>query len=181
MEDTMHLLEALTLIVLTLAAERCVNVPRDIRRNNERVRNRDEDLTTWIKDDKKQARRETLRVYVAESRKTEGPDYSVSQIQGIKNQVLQRYRDQLRDAERVVRDVKLSEQFPHRLVRGITKRPVPGLTAPDTQDRTIAEWETSAQEDHEGAEALRALAEAKRAAGGKPPLRPLADPNTIHV
>lgn len=177
----MHLLEAFIVIVLTLVADRGANVFRDIRRNSQSIRDRDEDLTTWIEDDKKLVRLETIRVHAAEARKTEGPDYSVSQIQGIKNQVLQRYRDQLRQAKRTVRDVELAEQIHHRLVRRITKRPIPGLTAPTTQARTIAEWETSAEEDHEGAEALRAAAEKRRTEGGLPPLRPLASPNTIHV
>lgn len=177
----MHLLEAFILVVLTLVVDRGANVFRDIRRNNQTIRDRDEDLTTWIEDDKKEARRETLRVYVAEARKTEGPDYSVSQIQGIKNQVLQRYRDQLRQTERTVRNVEVNEQMHHRLVRRLTRNPVPGLTAPSTQAQTIAEWETSAQEDHNDAEAMRASAEKKRAEHGKPPLRPLASPNTIHV
>lgn len=177
----MHLLEAFILIVLTLAVDRGANVFRDIRRNNQSIRDRDEDLTTWIEDDKKQVRLETIRIHAAEARKTKGPDYSVSQIQGVKNQVLQRYRDQLRGAERTVCGVELSEQIHHRLVRRLTKRPIPGLTAPSTQGRTIAEWETSAKEDHEGAEALRAAVEKKRAEGGLPPLRPLASPDTIHV
>lgn len=178
----MHLLEAFILIVLTLVVDRGANVFRDIRRNNQTIRDRDEDLATWIADDKKEARRETLRVYLAEARKTEGgPDYSVSQIQGIKNQVLQRYRDQLRQTERTVRNVEVNEQMHHRLVRRLTRNPVPGLMAPIAQAQTIAEWETSAQEDHEVAEGMRASAERKRAEHGKPPLRPLASPNTIHV
>lgn len=177
----MHLLEAFILIMLTLIVDRGANVFRDIRRNNQSIRDRDEDLSTWIADDKKEARRETLRIYVAEARKTEGPDYSVSQIQGIKNQVLHRYRDQLRQAERTVRNVELTEQMHHRLVRRLTRNPVPGLTAPSTQAQTIAEWETSAQEAHDHAEAMRASAEKKRAEHGKPPLRPLASPDTIHV
>jgi len=177
----MHLLEAFILIMLTLAADRGVNVFRDIRRNNQSIRDRDEDLTTWVEDDKKQVRLETIRIHAAEARKTEGPDYSVSQIQGIKNQVVQRYRDQLRGAERAVRDVELAEQVHHRLVRRLTKRPIPGLTAPSTQAQTIAEWETSAQEDHDDAEAMRASAEKRRAEHGRPPLRPLAAPDTVHV
>lgn len=177
----MHLFEAFILIVLTLVVDRGTNVFRDIRRNNQSIRDRDEDLATWIADDKKETRRETLRVYVAEARKTEGPDYSVSQIQGIKNRALQRYRDQLRQAKRTVRNVEVNEQMHHRLARRLARNPVPDLTAPSTQAQTIAEWKTSAKEDHDIAEAMRASAEKKRAEHGKPPLRPLASPDTIHV
>lgn len=106
-------------VLLTVLAERAYSVPREIRHNNERIRNRDEDLRTWIEDNRRQVRREFTRIWLAESRRKEGPDYSVSQCQQVKDEVLHRYRDQLRDAQRVVRDVKLSEQFLHRVVRHI--------------------------------------------------------------
>jgi len=161
-------------VLLTVLAERSYNVPREIRRNNERIRNRDEDLRTWIEDDRKQVRREVTRIHVAESRRTDdGPDYSVSQIQRVKNDVLHRYRDQRRDAERVVRDVELSEQLPHRLVRRIASRPVPDLAAPGEKADVIAGWETSAEDQMRSAKKLKHLAEQRRTEAGRPPLRRL--------
>jgi hypothetical protein len=156
-----------------LLAERSYTVPRDLRRNNERIRNRDEDLRTWIEDNRKLVRRDFIRIWSAEARRKSGPDYSVSQCQKVKTEVLQRYRDQLRDAERVVRDVKLSEQLPHRLWRHITGKPVLGLSSPSEKADTVADWETSAEDDLKGAEELRVVAERRRAEAGKPPLRPL--------
>ncbi|HXS33031.1 MAG TPA: hypothetical protein VN758_04555 [Solirubrobacterales bacterium] len=161
-------------VLFTVLAERIYNVPREMRRNNERIRNRDEDLRTWIEDDRKQARREVIRIHLAESRRTDdGPDYSVSQIQRVKDEVLHRYRDQLRDAERVVRDVRLSEQLPHRLARRIFGKAVPDLTAPTEKANVIADWETSAEDEMASAKELRVVAERRRAEAGKPPLRPL--------
>jgi hypothetical protein len=162
-----------TTILLTLLAERSYTVPRDIRRNDERIINQDEDLRTWIADNRKLVRRDFLRIWATEARRKDGPDYSVSQCQKVKNEVLQRYRDELRGTERVVRDVCLSEQLPHRLWRRITHRSVPELMAPIERAHTIAEWETSAEDDLKAAEELRAVAEQRRAEAGKPPLRPL--------
>jgi hypothetical protein len=160
-------------VLVTLLVERTYSVPRDLRRHDERVFNRDEDLRTWIEDNRKLVRRDFIRIWSAEARRKSGPDYSVSQCQKVKTEVLQRYRDQLRDAERVVRDVKLSEQLPHRLWRHITGRTAPGLISPAEKANTVAEWETSAEDDLKGAEELRVIAEQRRAEAGKPPLRPL--------
>jgi hypothetical protein len=163
----------LTTVLLTLLVERGYTVPRDIRRNDERIVNRDEDLRAWIVENRKLVRRDFLRIWAAEARKKDGPDYSVSQCQKVKNEVLQRYQDELRDSEREVRDVWLSEQLPHRLWRHITRRSIPDLMAPTERAHTIAEWETSAEDSMKAGEELRAAVEQRRADAGKPPLRSL--------
>ena len=160
-------------VVITLLAERSYVVPRDLRRNDERIRNTDEDLRTWIEDNRILVRRDFLRIWAAEARRKSGPDYSVGRCQKVKTEVLLRYRDQLRDAERVVSDVRLSEQFPHRLWRHMIGRPVPCLISPTEKANAIADWETSGKDDLKRAEGLRAVAEQRRADAGKPPLRPL--------
>ncbi|HET8815713.1 MAG TPA: hypothetical protein VFM51_12275 [Solirubrobacterales bacterium] len=159
--------------LITFLVGRSYTVPSDVRRNDERIINRDEDLGTWIADNRRLVRRDFLRIWAAEARRKDGPDYSVSQCQKVKNEVLRRYRDELRDSERVVRDVWLAEQLPHRLWRRIIRRPVPELMAPIERAHTIAEWETSAEDALKAAEELRATAEQRRAEAGKPPLRPL--------
>lgn len=135
--------------VAGLLVQRAYNVPRDIRRHDERIRNRDEDLITWIEDDQKQLRRETITLNIADSRGggREMPPYLVAfQQHQLKDQVLHRYRDQLRDAERVARDVELSEQLPHRLMRRALRWPVPALTAPVVKADAIEGWKTPADE-----------------------------------
>lgn len=163
----------LTTILLTLLLERSYTVPRDIRRNDERIANRDEDLRAWIVENRKRVRRDFFRTWAAEARKKGGPDFSVSQCQKVKNEALRRYQDELRNSERVVRDVWLSEQLPHRLWRRLTRRSIPDLIAPAEWTHTIAEWETSAEDSMKAAEDLRAAVEERRADAGKPPLRPL--------
>ena len=168
-------------IIGTLLAERLWNLPRDIRRNDERIKNRDEDLRTWIEDDDAELRRQHLAVMAREARGSEGPDFSLVEYQRLKDHVAHRYRDQLRDAERTVRDVALSEQLPHRLARGLLHRPLPGLTAPMIKAETIHQWHESPQELYEFSEKLREVAELRRAEAGKPPLRPYEHPGRVRL
>lgn len=167
---------AVTSIIGTLLVERLYNVPRDIRRNDELVRNRDEDLRTWIEDDDAALRKQHLLIMARESRGSTGPDYSLVEYQQLKDQVAHRYRDQLRDAERTVRDLALSEQLPHRLARRLFRKPLPGLTAPQLQTATLDHWHESPQEMHQISETLREVAEQRRVAAGKHPLRPFERP-----
>ena len=173
----MDLFGTLLVVALTLAGERGVNVPRDIRRGDERIRNRDEDLRTWIEDDDKELRQELIRISVTEARNTVGPDYSVTQYQQAKDQVLHRYRDQLRDAHRLARNVELSEQLPHRLVRRLFKRPVPSLAAPAEKAAILEQWKEPAEAAFEFTLKLREIAEQRRVDAGRPALRPLHLPS----
>lgn len=170
------LLIALTSIIGTLLVERLYNVPRDIRRNDELVRNRDEDLQTWIEDDDAELRKQHLVIMAREARKSAGPDYSLVEYQQLKDQVAHRYRDQLRDAERTVRDLALSEQLPHRLARRLLREPLPELTAPQLKVATLDHWHESPKDMHQFSEKLREVAEQRRAEAGKPPLRPFERP-----
>lgn len=110
----------ITLIVLTMAltllGERLVNAPRDVRRNNQRIGNRDEDLSTWIEDEAQVLRRETIRANI-QTRPQRYAYLAEFESKQLRNQLLRRYRDQLRDAERVVRDVRASEQLTHQVLR----------------------------------------------------------------
>ena len=159
--------------LVTVLAERLYSVPREVRQNGQRIQNRDEDLLCWLEDRRKQVRGEFIRIWLAEARRTEGPDYSVSQCQKVKDEALHAYRAELRDVERVVQDVALREQVAHRFVRRVSKNPIPALAAPLTKARTLADWETSAEDSRKRAERLRAAAEGRRREAGKPPLRPL--------
>jgi len=161
-------------VLVTILAERATLVPREIRRNNERIRNRDEDLRCWLEDRRKHVRREFLRIWMVEAKRIDdGPDYSVSQCQKVKDEALHDYREQLREAQRVVRDVSLSEQLLHRAMRRLSNQPILDLMSPSEKAKLIAEWETSAAENRRAAEELRAFAEKRRAEAGKSPLRPL--------
>jgi hypothetical protein len=109
----MHVLEALLLIVATLVGERIINVPRDVRRNDEMLRNRDGDLRTWIEDDNDWLERE---MHAVDQAAADQYRYLVPyRQQQLKDEVRRRSRDQRRDADRIFRSVGLSEEiFHHR-------------------------------------------------------------------
>jgi hypothetical protein len=126
---------------LTLLGERLVNAPRDIRRNNGRIVNRDEDLATWIEDEAKALRRETIKVNI-QKRPQRYAYLGEFETKQLRHQLLRRYRDQLRDAERVMRDVRASEQLPHRVLRRLRGQPIPELASPVDHAETIERWVT---------------------------------------
>jgi hypothetical protein len=118
----MDLAGALILVAFVLAIERCVAVSRGVRRNDERIHQRDEILRIWI------------------------ANYAAAEREGERELLLEQCREQLRDAELVVWDVTRSEGPPHRLVRRILGRPVPALAAPVEEVRDVAQWEVVARE-----------------------------------
>jgi hypothetical protein len=157
------------------------HLPVVIRRNDERITNRDEDLRTWIEDDDAELRNGHLRILLAEQVKSAGPDTSLIQYQQLKNEVVHRYRDQLRDAERTVRDVALSEQMPHRLMRRLLRKPLPGLRAPIVKASTLDHWHQSPDDFYDTSETFRQVGEQRRAESGKPPLRPYEHPGRVKL
>ena len=108
------------LVVAILAARRFAVVSQQVSRNNRRIRLRDADLATWI------------------------ADYDVALIEAgdlEADAALDRYAEQLRDAQRTLQAVAASEGGAHRVVRALTGRPVPALTSTQTMARTLARWE----------------------------------------
>src|SRR5262249_43169832 len=144
--------EALLLLIAGAVAsqliQRAYNVPRDVRRNDTRIRHSDEDLATWIGDEDKGQDLALIRSIQErqEAHRKGTPDYSLTQLQKAKNEVLHRYRDQRRSAERLVAETADDEQFPHRLWRKAQGRPVPQLTTPEAKAETIVQWEQTAKE-----------------------------------
>jgi hypothetical protein len=118
----MDLAGAVVLVAFAFAAKRCIRVHRVIRRNDERIRERDEILCIWI------------------------GDYTAAERQPDRELLLEQCREQLRDAELVVREVARSEGLPHRVARRALGRPVPSLTAPVNEVRDVAQWEVVARE-----------------------------------
>lgn len=114
------------LAIALLAARRLVVVSRQISRNNRRIRLRDEDLAAWIAD--------------YDEALTGATDSEL-------DEALDRYAEQLRDAHRTMQAVDASESAAHRLVRAITGRPVPALSAPHTMAPTLASWEDPGSAD----------------------------------
>jgi hypothetical protein len=117
-------------VIAVLAARRLTVVSRQVSRNNTRIRLRDEDLAAWIAD---------------------YDDALAGATDSELDEALDRYALQLRDAHRTLQAVAASETAAHQLVRAITGRPVPALSAPYTMAPTLASWE-----DPGSADAVRA-------------------------
>lgn len=149
------MLEAFAVIVLTLAIERAITIPRDIRRNDELLRNRDEDLTTWIEDSDKDLASELRRVETA-ARETSRTYLVGYRYQELKDALLHRYRDQRRDADRTFRSVAISEEAWHSWYRRVRKRSMPALTAPEVQAETLARWDARAESPEQAIKRLGA-------------------------
>jgi hypothetical protein len=175
--------EALLLLIVGAVASvvigRGYNVPRDVRRNDTRIRNADEDLATWIDDEDKGQRLALIRSIQErrEAHRKGTPDYSLTQLQSAKNEALHRYRDQRRGAERLVTEIEDEEQLPHRLWRRAQSRRVPQLGTPEAKAKKVAQWEQTAEELEEKTQELRAFAEDFRRQraeeNGEPPPPPL--------
>jgi hypothetical protein len=154
--------EAVLLLIVGAVASvvigRGYNVPRDVRRNDTRIRNADEDLATWVEDEDKGQRLALIQSIQErqEASRKGTPDYSLTQLQKAKNEVLHRYRDQRRTAERLVAEIEDDEQLPHRLWRKARNRPVLQLTTPREKAEKVANWEQTAKELDEETQKLRA-------------------------
>ncbi len=135
-------------VALTLLGERAFNGPRDIRRGDERIRNRDEDLRAWIAREAESLRSAGIGLDL--DRRPRKYEYlRAYEKQKLKDQTLKRYGDQLRDAERVVREVRISEQAHHGLLRRLMRRPIPDLLAPALEAERVRGFHSTDDERYE--------------------------------
>src|SRR3954453_6718441 len=136
---------AISAVLVVLTALRLVAASRQVSRNNARIRLRDDDLATWIAD-YDAALIQGLRRLFGE-RAGRGRLHGgglVDAGESAKETALDLYAQQLRDAHRTLQAVAASEGPAHRVVRAITGRPVPGLTAPAEMRATLSRWEEPA-------------------------------------
>jgi hypothetical protein len=121
-------------------------VSREVSRGNERIRLRDEDLATWIRD-YDLALIAQLRALFSDMAGRGGLHGRgiIDAGETAKEVALDRYAQQLRDAHRTLQAVAASERGAHRVVRVLTGRPMPGLAAPTTMSATISRWEEPAR------------------------------------
>jgi hypothetical protein len=135
----------ITAVVVGLTLLRFVAVSREVSRNNERLRLRDEDLATWIADYDAALIQELRRIFsdMAGRGKLHGGGI-IDAGESAKETALGLYAQQLKDAHRTLQAVSASERMTHGIVRSLTGRPMPGLTAPVKMRRTISRWEEPA-------------------------------------
>jgi hypothetical protein len=129
-----------------LLIERAFNLPRDIRRHNTRIRNRDADLRTWIEDDNDKLFEAEMATIARARRRGRNRKLVAAERAGLRREVRHRYRDQLCEAKRVVQDVRDSEQLWHGIARWLAHKPIPDLTAPAEKAEVIARWDRTMNE-----------------------------------
>ena len=136
---------ALGALAVILGALRLVAASRQVSRNNARIRLRDDDLATWIADYDAALIQELRRLFgeIAGRGRLHGGRL-VDAGESAKEVALDLYAQQLRDAHRTLQAVAASEGPAHRVVRAITGRPVPGLSAPTEMRATLSRWEEPA-------------------------------------
>jgi hypothetical protein len=136
---------AVASVIAVLAVLRLAAVSREVSRNNERIRLRDDDLATWIADYDAALIQELRRIFsdMAGRGRLHGAGI-IDAGESAKETALGLYAQQLKDAHRTLQSVAASERLTHRIVRGITGRAMPGLSAPVKMRRTISRWEEPA-------------------------------------
>lgn len=136
---------SITALLVALSLLRLAAASRQVSRNNERIRLRDDDLATWIADYDAALIQELRRIFseMAGRGRVHGTRL-VDAGESAKETALDLYAQQLRDAHRTLQAVAASEGPAHRVVRAITGRPVPGLTAPTEMRATLSRWEEPA-------------------------------------
>lgn len=136
---------AITAVVVGLTVLRVVAVSREISRNNERIRLRDDDLATWIADYDAALIHELRRIFsdMAGRGRLHAPGM-VDAGETAKETALNLYAQQLKDCHRTLQAVNAAEGVSHRIVRTLTGRPMPSLTAPVKMRKTISRWEEPA-------------------------------------
>lgn len=127
--------------VIALFGKRVLDVPGEVRQHDARIRNRDEDLATWIADDDQTvSRRHAELKQSAFVQSGIHAHLARSEMRRLHGKVQHRYRDQLREAARLVREIEVSERLSHRLYRFATRQPLPRLQAPDNQRERLERW-----------------------------------------
>jgi hypothetical protein len=128
--------------VIALGFKRVLDVPKDIRLHNERVRNADQDLDSWITDTDKKLGIELQRTHNEMAAK--GQLYSgarVRELDHVRDQVMEACRNRHREVERLRREIALTERWSHKLLRKITGNPLPRITAHKHHADILASWE----------------------------------------
>lgn len=116
-------------------------IPGDVRSHDRLIRERDEDLSTWLADEKLSVDRELATLL--DELAARNLVFSGARLSGgvrIKEAALQRWRDQERSAHRARAELEGHEEWPHRVWRFLLKRRLPILTAPTRGKPILDHW-----------------------------------------
>jgi hypothetical protein len=135
------ILYAVITAVMTAAFLHWLNVPATVRAHDELVRNRDEDLLTWVQDDDRRLEGEIEEKVARVAAAGAGLGGAPIQVrEKLTAQAEHSYRDQRRAAQRAVREARQREGVAHRLYRRLSGNPFPSLTAPDQVADITDRW-----------------------------------------
>lgn len=125
-----------------------VRIPGEVRRNDRLLRDRDDDLATWVADTKPaldwRLKRIADKLAAREALRTGELNWSRGKA---KEAVLHAYRDQEREANRFAAQIELRETWGHRAWRLVCRRSLPRLTAPARAEPVLDLWGEDATED----------------------------------
>jgi hypothetical protein len=104
--------------VVALVFTRLLDVPTEIRLHNEQMRNRDQDLGSWITDTDRKLDIDLRRTH--NEMAAQGQLYSGAlgrQLERVRDQVREACRNEHRAAERLRRELLASERWSHKQLR----------------------------------------------------------------
>lgn len=138
------MLVTLSSVLTTLAVAvlmHVASVARTVRVHDAQAQDVDEDLDTWISDDRRAIEADvSAKIQQANAAGIAGGGFPAAMQRRLREHASVRYRDRLREAERTRRNLLLSEHVTHRLYRRWRQRPLPPLLAPQRNARTIRQW-----------------------------------------
>lgn len=129
------------LAVLLAFGGRLLAVPRELMANDRAVRDRDEDLETWVADEHVRLERELHELSEALNKENlYWSGHHGKQIALAKERALHRFRDQERQALRDAATIRDRETWPHLLYRARKGIPSPELRAPGRVAPVLEVW-----------------------------------------
>lgn len=134
---------SLLTFALTLGG-RVLAARREIDATDRFVRDRDEDLASWVSDRSLALERELAET--TEDMNKENLFYSGAHavaLARLKERALHEYRDQERQAQRDVALAGERETWPHAFWRRVRRQPFPTLTTPERAHSVLDAWRSS--------------------------------------
>lgn len=143
-----------SLVAALTAAARAAGIPGDVRTHDAAIRDRDDQLATWVADRNYELQREctALRLLLGPQpavlddgaggvsnwpAMAHQTDLDIAAARGL---AIHEYRDQERLARIDVAQLLAGEGWPHRVYRKLRRRSVPSLSTPSRAQRVLDSW-----------------------------------------
>lgn len=121
-------------------------IPFEVRNHDRLIRDRGEDLSTWVSDTKPALDWRLIQIAAGLAARGMLQSGELNWMRArAKEQTLHAYRDQERAAERFIAEIELRDTWAHRVYRFFAARPQPSLSAPETTERVLDSWREDAE------------------------------------